>query len=67
MGYFEFRMCDDINARQSCLDKNILKIVNGTASVKHSDLDTRFYPKNGSKIYEIGVKLPNGRDTLIYI
>lgn len=59
MGYFEFRLCDDINAKQNCLDKNLLKIVSGTPFVKTStDLETRFYPRNGSRIYEIKAQLP---------
>lgn len=59
MGYFEFRLCDDINAKQSCLDKNLLRIVSGTPFVKTStDLETRFYPRNGSRIYEIKAQLP---------
>lgn len=61
MGYFEFRLCDDINARQICLDKNILSIISGAPFVKKpSDLQTRFYPRNGSQIYEIKAQLPKG-------
>lgn len=59
MGYFEFRLCDDINVKQKCLDKNLLKIVSGTPFVKTpTDLETRFYPRNGSRIYEIKAQLP---------
>ena len=62
MGYFEFRLCDDINARQTCLDKNILKIRSGTPSVTlPKDLETRFYPRNGSRIYEIKAQLPDSK------
>jgi hypothetical protein len=62
MGYFEFRLCDDINARQKCLDKNLLKVVSGTPfAAAPSDLDTRFYPRNGSRIYEIKAQLPQSK------
>lgn len=59
MGYFEFRLCDDINARQKCLDKNLLKILSGSPFISFpNDLSTRFYPRNGSRIYEIRAQLP---------
>lgn len=59
MGYFEFRLCDNIQAEQSCLDKHLLKLLGGTPSIPHpNDLDTRFYPRNGSRIYEIRAQLP---------
>ncbi|KAG5681733.1 hypothetical protein PVAND_011142 [Polypedilum vanderplanki] len=59
MGYFEFRLCDDINARQKCLDKNLLKIISGSPFISFpNDLSTRFYPRNGSRIYEIKAQLP---------
>lgn len=59
MGYFEFRLCDNIKADQSCLDKHLLKLLGGTPSIPNpNDLDTRFYPRNGSRIYEIRAMLP---------
>ncbi|XP_032573728.1 uncharacterized protein LOC6621301 isoform X6 [Drosophila sechellia] len=59
MGYFEFRICPNPNAKQSCLDKNVLSILNGSPSQPNkSDLDNRFYPRNGSCIYEILAQLP---------
>uniref|UniRef100_A0A336M0I6 CSON009299 protein n=1 Tax=Culicoides sonorensis TaxID=179676 RepID=A0A336M0I6_CULSO len=59
MGYFEFRLCDNIKADQSCLDKHLLKLMGGTPSIPHpNDLETRFYPRNGSRIYEIKAQLP---------
>ncbi|XP_055377878.1 uncharacterized protein LOC129609783 [Condylostylus longicornis] len=60
MGYFEFRLCPEIKAKQDCLDKNLLKIITGVPlTPMPDDLDTRFYPRNGSRIYEIKAKLPN--------
>lgn len=59
MGYFEFRLCDDIYAKQKCLDKNLLKIVSGSPFISFpNDISTRFYPRNGSRIYEIRAQLP---------
>ncbi|EDW37968.1 GL12291 [Drosophila persimilis] len=59
MGYFEFRLCDDPGAKQACLDKNILHILGGSpAHPSPADLDSRFYPRNGSRIYEIKARLP---------
>lgn len=62
MGYFEFRLCPSVQATQDCLDKNVLKIIGGTPSgtPQPSDLDTRFYPRNGSRIYDIRGVLPEG-------
>ena len=61
MGYFEFRLCDDVDAKQKCLDKNILKIASGSPFITFpNDLSTRFYPRNGSRIYEIRAQLPKG-------
>ena len=57
--YFEFRLCPDPNAKQDCLDKNVLPILGGSPSLPaEGDLETRFYPRNGSRIYEIKAKLP---------
>ncbi|KAL1398933.1 hypothetical protein quinque_000294 [Culex quinquefasciatus] len=59
MGYFEFRMCDSVKAQQDCLDKHLLKIISGTPSIPNpSDLGTRFYPRNGSRIYDMKAELP---------
>lgn len=59
MGYFEFRLCPKPNAKQSCLDENVLEILSGSPSQRSpTDLDTRFYPRNGSRIYEIKAQLP---------
>lgn len=54
-------MCPDIAAKQDCLDKYLLELLSGNPSVPHpNDLSTRFYPRNGSRIYEIKGKLPDG-------
>ncbi|XP_030370953.1 uncharacterized protein LOC115621440 [Scaptodrosophila lebanonensis] len=59
MGYFEFRLCPEPNAKQTCLDKNILHIITGFPSQPSpTDADFRFYPRNGSLIYTIKVRLP---------
>uniref|UniRef100_A0A1B0AA71 Chitin-binding type-4 domain-containing protein n=1 Tax=Glossina pallidipes TaxID=7398 RepID=A0A1B0AA71_GLOPL len=60
MGYFEFRICPDPNAKQECLDRNLLTITSG-APAQHSpgDMNTRFYPRNGSRIYEMKALLPD--------
>ncbi|XP_062121789.1 uncharacterized protein LOC133835752 [Drosophila sulfurigaster albostrigata] len=59
MGYFEFRLCPKPSAKQSCLDENLLEIISGSPLVRSTtDLDTRFYPRNGSRIYEIKAQLP---------
>jgi hypothetical protein len=59
MGYFEFRVCDKVAADDECLDKHVLEVVSGApSSPMPSDLKTRFYPRNGSRIYEIKAKLP---------
>lgn len=61
-GHFEFRVCEDINAPQECLDKHLLKVINGTPSAPTpSDVDTCFYPRYGPHLYEIYVKLPGSR------
>ncbi|XP_053680772.1 uncharacterized protein LOC128731665 [Anopheles nili] len=59
MGYFEFRICDNVQAKQDCLDKHLMRIVSGTPSIPHpNDLKTRFYPRNGSRIYDMKAELP---------
>lgn len=61
MGYFEFRLCDNVQADQDCLDKHLLKVLGGSPSTSGpNDLETRFYPRNGSRIYEIKTALPDG-------
>ncbi|KAH8295239.1 hypothetical protein KR018_009016, partial [Drosophila ironensis] len=60
MGYFEFRVCPKPSAKQSCFDQNVLSILGGSPSLPGpGDLDFRFYPRNGSRIYEIKSKLPD--------
>ncbi|KAH8249823.1 hypothetical protein KR038_002243, partial [Drosophila bunnanda] len=60
MGYFEFRLCPKPNAKQSCLDQNVLPIMGGFPSQPSpTDLRSRFYPRNGSRIYEIKARLPD--------
>lgn len=60
--YFEFRVCPEIAAKQDCLDKYLLELSGGTPSMPQpNDLSTRFYPRNGSRIYEIKGNLPNGK------
>lgn len=65
--YFEFRLCPIATAKQDCLDKNLLQLMSGVPSVPQpSDLTTRFYPRNGSRIYEIKALLPEG-NAFIYL
>ncbi|KAH8362266.1 hypothetical protein KR084_005147, partial [Drosophila pseudotakahashii] len=60
MGYFEFRICPNQIAKQFCLDQNVLLILGGSPSQPiPSDLNIRFYPRNGSRIYEIQARLPD--------
>ncbi|XP_070073557.1 uncharacterized protein [Drosophila takahashii] len=60
MGYFEFRICPNQIAKQFCLDQNVLLILEGSPSQPiPSDLNIRFYPRNGSRIYEIKARLPD--------
>lgn len=68
MGYFEFRVCPELAAPQICLDKHLLELMGGSPSVAQpNDLSTRFYPRNGSRIYEITGKLPNGGSFIFVI
>lgn len=61
MGYFEFRLCPNLAAKQDCLDKHLLELLGGTPSLPQpGDLNTRFYPRNGSRIYDIKARLPEG-------
>lgn len=63
MGYFEFRVCPELAAKQGCLDKHLLELMSGTPSMAQpGDLATRFYPRNGSRIYEIKGALPEGEN-----
>ncbi|XP_055850562.1 uncharacterized protein LOC129915123 [Episyrphus balteatus] len=60
MGYFEFRLCPEPKAKQDCLDKNLLTVLGGSPAMPiPEDLTTRFYPRNGSRIYEIKAQLPD--------
>lgn len=60
--HFEFRLCPNAKAKQDCLDKHLLELLGGSPSVPQpNDLKTRFYPRNGSRIYEIKAKLPEGK------
>ncbi|XP_017019684.1 uncharacterized protein [Drosophila kikkawai] len=60
MGYFEFRLCPRPNAKQFCLDQNVLPIMGGfPIQPSPTDLQSRFYPRNGSRIYEIKARLPD--------
>lgn len=59
--YFEFRLCPNVQAKQGCLDKHLLKLLGGSPSKPQPrDLKTRFYPRFGSRIYEIKARLPAG-------
>lgn len=50
-GYFEFRLCDEPSeTTQDCLNKNVLKLAGRNG--------TKFYPKDGNKIYEMKYHLP---------
>ncbi|XP_059218382.1 uncharacterized protein LOC106093902 [Stomoxys calcitrans] len=60
MGYFEFRLCPEAKAKQDCLDQNVLTLKSGSpAQPAPGDLATRFYPRNGSRIYEMKAQLPD--------
>ncbi|XP_016958859.1 uncharacterized protein LOC108030488 [Drosophila biarmipes] len=60
MGYFEFRICPNQSAKQFCFDQNVLLILEGYPSHPiPTDLNIRFYPRNGSRIYEIQAQLPD--------
>lgn len=59
--WFEFRICDNIQAKQDCLDRNLLEIIDGTPKEPRAgDSNTRFYPRHGSTTYEIKARLPQG-------
>lgn len=56
-GYFEFALCPDYKTTsQECLDKNVLKLVKPQDNLEH--YGTRFYPKEGNKVYEMKYRLP---------
>lgn len=58
MGYFTFSVCQNYkNTTQECLDKNILKNVKPQKG--EDKALTRFYPKDGNKVYEMRYKLPD--------
>ncbi|KAB0791041.1 hypothetical protein PPYR_02841 [Photinus pyralis] len=57
MGYFTFSVCPDYkNASQECLDKHILKTLRPQDGLAMSDI--RFYPRDGSRVYEMKYRLP---------
>lgn len=57
-------MCPNVQAKQDCLDKHLLDVVGGTpSSPQPNDLKTRFYPRHGSRIYEIQAHLPPGENS----
>lgn len=50
-----------MRAKQSCLDRHLLSLLGGHPSTPEpNDLKTRFYPRNGSRIYDIKARLPQG-------
>lgn len=54
-GHFEFRMCPNMeNTTQDCLDQYVLE----RYTPDSKELETKFYPKDGNKIYEMQYKLP---------
>lgn len=60
-GYFEFRICQNLTSKQECFDQNLLKILKGAPShPMPKDLETRFYPRDGSRTYNITARLPAG-------
>nr|XP_015836356.1 PREDICTED: uncharacterized protein LOC661801 isoform X1 [Tribolium castaneum] len=57
-GYFTFAVCPDFKrATQKCLDKHVLKLVKPQEGVDHHH-STRYYPKEGNKVYEMKYRLP---------
>ncbi|XP_070138792.1 uncharacterized protein [Drosophila bipectinata] len=59
MGFFEFRLCPTLSAKQDCFDQNVLRILGGSPiQSRPEDMNFRFYPRNGSRIYEIKAQLP---------
>ncbi|XP_032305719.1 uncharacterized protein LOC26514305 [Drosophila ananassae] len=59
MGFFEFRICPTPSAKQECFDQNVLRILGGSPFQPNpEDMNFRFYPRNGSRIYEIKAQLP---------
>ncbi|XP_026462853.1 uncharacterized protein LOC113365532, partial [Ctenocephalides felis] len=54
-GYFEFRLCPDSVGDQSCLDRYPLKLIGGEGND-----GIKFFPRNGSKVYEMRAQLPQG-------
>ncbi|CAK1541798.1 unnamed protein product [Leptosia nina] len=51
-GFFEFRVCEDPRATQECLDRHLL-LLDGRE-------DSKYYPREGNKIYEMKYQLPEG-------
>lgn len=60
-------MCPSAQAKQDCLDKHVLEVIDGTPSApKPGDLKTRFYPRYSSRIYEIQARLPPGKRSQVF-
>ncbi|XP_017776785.1 PREDICTED: uncharacterized protein LOC108562829 [Nicrophorus vespilloides] len=56
-GFFEFSLCPNFkNATQECLARNILQLLKPQENVEH--MSTRYFPKDGNKVYEMKYKLP---------
>ncbi|CAH2229460.1 jg20846 [Pararge aegeria aegeria] len=52
-GYFQFRICDNSSVSdQECMDKYVLSL--------EGREDTKYYPKEGNKVYEMKYQLPEG-------
>ncbi|CAG9821461.1 unnamed protein product [Phaedon cochleariae] len=57
-GYFEFSVCPNYkNPTQQCLDGNLLRLAKPQENVDHRGV--RYFPKDGSKVYEMKYRLPN--------
>ncbi|KAF5281674.1 hypothetical protein FQR65_LT14604 [Abscondita terminalis] len=57
-GYFTFSVCPDYkNASQECLDQHVLQNARPQPGFVYNDI--RFYPREGSKVYEMKYRLPD--------
>lgn len=57
MGYFQFGLCPNYkHTTQECLDEHLLKMVRPQDNVIEGI--TRYYPKDGNKVYEMRYRLP---------
>ncbi|KAF5280730.1 hypothetical protein FQA39_LY18013 [Lamprigera yunnana] len=57
-GHFTFSLCPDYkNGSQECLDKYMLKNARPQDGLAYNDV--RYYPREGSKVYEMKYRLPN--------